>query len=127
MRFSLVHFLKILYIACVMVCVQVNLNPCAGKRAAPPIVPPIESAGVVISPVYEFNSLKEEIYIKVESTKTRQVICKKLVAQIVFDPDLERDVQEVFIQSLRIINGVVHVELENKKTYKLDLKTCEVN
>jgi hypothetical protein len=51
------------------------------------------------------------------------LIWKKTLYTVHYHPTLEKDVQDVFIRSLKIEDGVLVVENEHNEMYKLDPQT----
>lgn len=95
------------------------IGTCEAKRAAPAKVEPVTYGIYTISAP---NDPAQPGKISILNTRTKQVEHALIAYQIVFLPDLERDVQWVFITSLKQDGGTLLITDEKKKTYKLDIQ-----
>ena len=101
------------------------LLPCAtfAKRAAPAKVQPVVHEGIrYLAP----NDDGRRGYIEAWAVPTNKKLWDVTVFKNRIDPKLEEDVQWVFIQSLRVMDGTLVVTSELGKTYKVNLKTQAV-
>ena len=90
------------------------------KRTAPATVTPVVHEGVrYVAP----NDDGRRGYIEARDAHTNEKIWELTVFANPIDPNLEEDVQWVFIESLSIHDDTLIVASERKNTYEIDLKT----
>ncbi|PYJ18438.1 MAG: hypothetical protein DME94_02005 [Verrucomicrobia bacterium] len=90
------------------------------KRIAPATVTPVVHEGVrYVAP----NDDGRRGYIEARDAHTNEKIWELTVFANPIDPNLEEDVQWVFIESLSIQDDTLIVASERKNTYGIDLKT----
>lgn len=90
------------------------------KRTAPATVTPVVHEGVrYVAP----NDDGRRGYIEARDAHTNEKIWELTVFTNPIDPNLEEDVQWVFIESLSIQDDTLIVVSERKNTYGIDLKT----
>ena len=86
------------------------------KRKAPNEVKPLISGNI------KYSAPTNEIgYIVAQNINTNSIIWKKQIYQIIYNRNLESDVQDVFIDSLNLQEHYLIIHTENNKTYFLDL------
>lgn len=91
-----------------------------GKRAAPQETAPIEYQGM------RFEAPTRRVgYVQAHDIKTDKLIWEKQIYTVKYNPDLETDVQEVFITKLSIEGGALVVENEKGQKYNIDPQTGE--
>jgi len=97
------------------------LSPLAlAKRAAPAKVESIIHQGIrYIAP----NDDGRRAYIEAWGVRTDKKLWDLTVFTNRIDPNLEEDVQHVFIKTLRVRDGTLIVTSERGETYRVDLKT----
>jgi hypothetical protein len=88
------------------------------KRAAPEPVQPVSDNGIT----YSAPASKRGV-VEAHDDMSGQLVWETEVYSTAYDPELEKDVQDVFITDLRIDNGRLLVSNEKKQEYALDLKT----
>jgi hypothetical protein len=92
----------------------------SAKRAAPSKVEPVIHQGVrYVAP----NDDGRRGYIEAWDVRNNKKLWELTVFINRIDPKLEEDVQLVFIDKLRVLDGVLMVTSERGKTYQVDLKT----
>ena len=90
------------------------------KRTAPATVTPVVHEGVrYVAP----NDDGRRGYIEARDAHTNEKIWELTVFANPIDPNLEEDVQWIFIESLSIRDNTLIVVSERKNTYEIDLKT----
>src|SRR5256884_8725845 len=107
-----------------LVCVMAFL-PClaAAKRTAPAQVEPVVYDGIrYVAP----NDDGRRAYIEAWDVQTNKKLWDLTIFVNRIDPNLEEDVQWVFIKALRFQDGTLIVTPEGGKTYRVDLKTKAV-
>src|SRR3954469_13862669 len=91
------------------------------KRSAPADVPPVVSDGI------EYSAPHDPIgWVIATDVKTRQEVYRRRIYQVPIKPDLERDVQEIFISALEVKRNFLIVTNERGEKYALDLSTRTV-
>ena len=91
------------------------------KRAAPKPVAPVVANGVAYSAPHAAMGV-----VVATDVATRKELWRETVYTIRIDPELERDVQDVFITALSVEGGVLIIENERGERYALDLATRRV-
>src|SRR5438046_7430967 len=93
------------------------------KRSAPPRVEPaIHDSIRYVAP----NDDGRRAYIEAWDVQTNKKLWDLTIFVSRIDPNLEEDVQWVFIKALRFQDGTLIVTPEGGKTYRVDLKTKAV-
>ena len=93
------------------------------KRSAPAKIEPVVYQGVrYIAP----NDDGRRAYIEAWDVQTNKKLWDLTIFVNRIDPNLEEDVQWVFIKALRFQDGTLIVTPEGGKTYRVDLKTKAV-
>jgi outer membrane protein assembly factor BamB len=91
------------------------------KRAAPRPVAPVVADGVRYSAPPEAMG-----FVVAAAADTGKELWRVRIYEIHVDPNLERDVQHVFITSLALKDGTLLITNERGEKYALDLKTRQV-
>lgn len=95
----------------------------SAKRIAPANVDPITYDGIrYVAP----NNDGRRGYVEAWDLGTNKKLWELTVFTNPINPNLEEDVQWVFIKSLKIQDGRLRITLENERTYQVDLKTKEI-
>ncbi len=93
------------------------------KRVAPAKVEPVIHQGVrYIAP----NDDDRRAYIEAWDVQTNKKLWDLTIFTNRIDPNLEEDVQHVFIKTLNVQEGTLTVTSERGKAYQVDLKTKAV-
>ncbi len=93
------------------------------KRAAPAKVEPVIHEGIrYVAP----NDDGRRAYIEAWDVQTNKKLWDLTVFTNRIDPNLEEDVQSIFIKALNIRDGALVVTSERDKIYQVDLKTKTV-
>jgi hypothetical protein len=103
--------------------IAVSICPLAAfaKRGVPKPVPPVLQDGVEYRATHARMGFVEAI-----DTASGRKLWETRVYYVFIDPFGERDVQDVFITSLRVEAGSLLVRNEAGRTYRLDLRTGHV-
>jgi hypothetical protein len=95
----------------------------SAKRIAPEKVDPVIYEGIrYVAP----NTDGRRGYIEAWSVRTNKKLWELTIFTNAIDPNLEEDVQWVFIKALNIQDGRLMVTSERGKTYQVDVKTKEI-
>ncbi len=98
-------------------------SPLWAKRVPAPKVTPVVHGGVkYVAP----NDNGTKAYVQAEDVKTGKVIWRKTVFTVSIDPNLESDVQHIYIKLLKVRKNQLYVTLERNLRYIIDLKTGKV-
>jgi hypothetical protein len=107
---------------CLILALTMGLLPAAqAKRAAPEEVKPVRVGGIEYrAPLGHMGC--------VEAWDTRQNtrVWSRQIYVVKITPDLEGDVQDVFIKSLELKDGMLRITNERGSEYRLDPATLEV-
>jgi hypothetical protein len=96
------------------------LNPLLSKRLEPKKVNSVLHNGKE----YSINHSKiGTILVRDKDSKKEKIVT---VYTIDYDPNLEKDVQDVFIKSILIYNNYLLIQNESDSIYKMDLETNEI-
>lgn len=91
------------------------------KRGAPANVAPVASGDL------EYRAPHGQMgCVEAWDTKHNKLIWRRQIYVIKLQPDLERDVQDVYITSLKLEGKSLLVKNERSSEYKLDLETLQV-
>lgn len=94
-------------------------NPIASfKRSVPKEVQPI-----LIENIKYSCSMNEII---ATDTLSQNILWKKEIYKVIYDEKMERDVQDVYIDSISLKDNLMIIRNENTEFYSLNIKTKEV-
>jgi outer membrane protein assembly factor BamB len=93
----------------------------SAKRAAPRAVAPVVADGIRYSAPLEAMG-----FVVAATPDTGKELWRVRIYEVRVDPNLERDVQDVFITSLTVKDGTLIITNERGESYALDLKTRKV-
>ena len=103
------------------------------KRAPPAPVPPVIHEGVRYKAGYEAPSRGSDRgrdqyggYVKAWDIKSNKMLWAVQVYSVKYNPQIEGDVQDIFITSLSIQGNLLFVVNERGKEFVIDLQTLEV-
>lgn len=112
---------RISRLTCIFLLLFLVVAPALAKRSAPKPVAPVVVGSVQYSvPLWEMG------FVVATDTATRKELWRVRVYEVPIDPNLEEDVQHVFITSLSLDGGALIVTNEKGDTYALDLATRKV-
>jgi hypothetical protein len=95
----------------------------SAKRIAPVTVDPVIYEGIrYVAP----NDDGRRGYIEAWSVRTNKKLWELTIFTNLIDPNLEEDVQWVFIKALNVQNGKLMVTSEHGTTYQVDINTKEI-
>ncbi len=92
------------------------------KRLAPKPVPPIVANGIR----YSAEGNGEDEYVVAQDVSTKKVLWKVNIFHNQIDPWMERDVQDVYINELKLNDKTLFVMDEKSRCYSVDLATHDV-
>jgi len=96
------------------------------KRLEPENLAVIDN-GIKYIPISYYDSTKgRTFFVQAWDIKVGEKLWEQKIYEIKYDLNLEQDVQDRFVTSLRIENGKLLIKNENNDEYELDLKTKTV-
>ena len=126
-RFALGHaHIALALLACL------SASPALAKRAAPRIAKPLVVGDIryqVVHDRYTANNRPAGIraYVEAWDVKANKSLWKVKVYEIVYDQNLETDVQDVYIESLALDGKKLVATTERKQSYRIDIDRHEVD
>ena len=90
-----------------------------GKRLAPESVPSVTKGNI------EYRAPRSQMGC-IEAWQNKQLLWRRQIYVVKYDLDLEGDVQDVFIKTMKLEKNILTITNENDSEYTLDLKTLEV-
>ena len=103
-------------------------SPAFAKRTPPPKAAPLVVDGIRYQASHERYAANDRpaglrAYVEAWDVKADKLLWKAKVYEIVYDRNLETDVQDVYIESLKLDGKVLVATTERKKDYRVDMKT----
>ena len=96
------------------------------KRGAPAEVLPVTVGNIEYSAPHRNGTQKQMGFIEARDLKSGKLIWSRQIYAVKYDPDLEGDVQDVFIKSITVEGNHLIITNERNSKYQLDLNSLEV-
>ena len=96
------------------------------KRGAPSEVLPVTVGNIEYSAPHRNGTHKQMGFIEARAPKSGELIWSRQIYAVKYDPDLEGDVQDVFIKSITVEGNSLIITNERNSKYQLDLNSLEV-
>ena len=96
------------------------------KRGAPAEVLPVTVGDIKYSALHRNGTHKQMGFIEARELKGGKLIWSRQIYAVKYDPDLEGDVQDVFIKSITVEGNHLIITNEKNSKYQLDLNSLEV-
>jgi hypothetical protein len=96
------------------------------KRGAPAEVLPVTVGNIEYSVPHRNGAQKQMGFIEARDLKSGKLIWSRQIYAVKYDPDLEGDVQDVFIKSITVEGNHLIITNERNSKYQLDLNSLEV-
>ena len=96
------------------------------KRAVPSKVLPLTVGNIEYSAPHRNGTHKQMGFIEARAPKSGELIWSRQIYAVKYDPDLEGDVQDVFIKSITVEGNSLIITNERNSKYQLDLNSLEV-
>jgi hypothetical protein len=96
------------------------------KRGAPAEVLPVTVGNIEYSAPHRNGTHKQMGFIEARDLKSGKLIWSRQIYAVKYDPDLEGDVQDVFIKSITVEGNHLIITNERNSKYQLDLNSLEV-
>jgi len=104
----------------VLIMITLTVVRVYAKRSEPPKVKPLIHNGLII----KVDPEKMGFILVYDTNKT--LLWTKRIYKVIYNPFLEKDVQDVFIKKLMMKKGVLIIINEDKKYFSLDLDKKKV-
>jgi hypothetical protein len=104
-----------------MIAFIITVTPALAKRGAPKPVPPVVAGAVEYSAPHELMG-----FVVATDSGSRKELWRERIYTIKYVPDLEKDVQDVFITTLVIEGASLIVTNEKAESYALDIATKKI-
>ena len=112
-----------------LVALSLGACPAQAKRSGPKNVPPVTVEGVKYSVPHwgkAIGKMQNGGYIQANNVETGKLLWELWVYEFKYDANLEGDVQDVFITSLRLVDGNLEVVNERGDTFVVDIAKRKV-
>ena len=96
------------------------------KRRAPAEVLPVKMGNFEYSAPHRNGTHKQMGSIEAQDLKSGKLIWSRQIYTVKYDPDLEGDVQDVFIKSITIQGNNLIITNERNSKYQLNLNSLKV-
>ena len=96
------------------------------KRGAPTEVLPVTVGNIEYLAPHRNGTHKQMGFIEARELKSGGLIWSRQIYTVKYDPDLEGDVQDVFIKSITVEGNTLIITNERNSKYQLDLHSLEV-
>ena len=103
-----------------------GLSESEAKRAVPSKVLPVKVGNIEYSAPHRNRTHKQMGFIEARAPKSGELIWSRQIYAVKYDPDLEGDVQDVFIKSITVEGNHLIITNERNSKYQLDLNSLEV-
>ena len=101
------------------------LSESVAKRAVPSIVIPVQVGSIEYSAPH--GKLQNQMgCIEARNVGSGELLWRRQVYVVKYDPDLEGDVQDVYIKNIKIKGDSLMITNERKSEYQLNLNTLQV-
>ena len=96
------------------------------KRGVPVEVLPVTVGNIEYSAPHRNHTHKQMGFIEARELKSGGLIWSRQIYAVKYDPDLEGDVQDVFIKSITVEGNTLIITNERNSKYQLNLNSLEV-
>jgi len=96
------------------------------KRGAPAEVLPVTVGNIEYSAPHRNGTHRKMGLLEARDLKSGKLIWSRQIYAVKYDPDLEGDVQDVFIKSINVEGNSLIITNERNSKYQLDLNSLEV-
>jgi hypothetical protein len=96
------------------------------KRGVPTEVLPVTVGNIEYSAPHRNGTHKQMGFIEARVPKSGELIWSRQIYAVKYDPDLEGDVQDVFIKSITVEGNNLIIINEKNSKYQLNLNSLEV-
>jgi len=96
------------------------------KRRVPAKVLPVKVGNIEFSAPHRTDTHKQMGFIEARDLKSGKIIWSRQIYTVKYDPDLEGDVQDVFIKRITVEGNNLIIINEKNSKYQLNLNSLEV-
>ena len=96
------------------------------KRGAPAEVLPVKVGNIEYLAPHRNRTHKQMGFIEARDSRSGKLIWSRQIYAVKYDPDLEGDVQDVFIKRITVEGSNLIITNERNSKYQLDLNNLEV-
>ena len=96
------------------------------KRGVPAEVLPVTVGNIEYSAPHRNGTQKQMGFIEARDLKSGKIIWSRQIYAVKYDPDLEGDIQDVFIKRITVEGNSLIITNERNSKYQLDLNSLEV-
>ena len=96
------------------------------KRGAPAEVLPVTVGNIEYSAPHRNGTHRKMGLLEARDLKSGKLIWSRQIYAVKYDPDLEGDVQDVFIKSITVERNSLIITNQRNSKYQLDLNSLEV-
>ena len=96
------------------------------KRGAPAEVLPVTVGNIKYSVPHRNGTHRKMGLLEARDLKSGKLIWSRQIYAVKYDPDMEGDVQDVFIKSINVEGNSLIITNERNSKYQLDLNSLEV-
>jgi len=96
------------------------------KRGAPAEVLPVTVGNIEYSAPHRNGTHRKMGLLEARDLKSGKLIWSRQIYAVKYDPDMEGDVQDVFIKSINVEGNSLIITNERNSKYQLDLNSLEV-
>ena len=108
-----------------IILVMLGISESVAKRAVPSIVIPVQVGSIEYSAPH--GKLQNQMgCIEARNVGSGELLWRRQVYVVKYDPDLEGDVQDVYIKNIKIKGDSLMITNERKSEYQLNLKTLHI-
>ena len=108
-----------------IILVMLGISESVAKRAVPSKVTPVQVGSIEYSAPHG-KSQNQMGCIEARKVGSGELLWIRQVYVVKYDPDLEGDVQDVYIKSFKVKGNSLIIINERKSEYQLNLKTLQV-
>ena len=108
-----------------MMLVMLGISESVAKRAVPSKVTPVQVGSIEYSAPH--GKLQNQMgCIEARKVGSGELLWRRQIYVVKYDPDLEGDVQDIFIKSIAVQGNNLIITNERNSEYQLNLKTLHV-
>ena len=99
------------------------------SRVGPQVVAPVvhKNVSYSVGERRQTGNWYQMGYVEARDAGTRDLLWELMVYEVEYEPGKETDVQEIYITSLRIVDGALQVTNEHGDTYRVNLTDRSVH
>ena len=108
-----------------IILVMLGISESVAKRAVPSKVTPVQVGNIEYSAPH--GKLQNQMgCIEARKVGSGELLWRRQIYVVKYDPDLEGDVQDVYIKNFKVKGNSLIITNERKSEYQLNLKTLHI-